>query len=836
MRSLRQTATAVRSGQSRNFGLWGTSLAAMCVAGVASAQVVEGDVFVLPTVDVETTEVTPTPAPVARAPRQAAAPRRVAAPAAPQVCTPELTGQPVCAAEDSARAQAAADAKAAADASAAAAAQARAGNNPYAAPNAGLRAQTLSIGKLPGEVRDMPRTVTAVTKEALETTGTTSVRELARSTPGISLGFGEGGNAFGDNLYIRGFKANNDVYVDGVRDPGTGVRETFNTEQVEVLKGPAGTVGGRGTTGGALNIATKTPQDVDFTQVSTMLTDAGTKRVTIDANRVVDDKFSYRLNGMLQDGEVAGRDAVVDDREGLSGAVRYKVSDALTLEGDYTYTRIEQTPDWGVPFITPDDSAPTAGLPTGPITEFGVDRDTFYGVKGRDYQNASSKVATGRAIWEIGNGMTLTNTLRTSSAINDYILTAPSSVDDNGSINPDDWTASLSFKSRYQETEVIADELELTGKSTLGGVDHSYVAGLHLSEERVATYGYDNLMSEDYQAPGGARGCVVSVTNPAPIAAGCWSGESAVLADGHTNTSVRTTSAYLLDTVTLTDKWAVNGGVRVDHYEVERDSYDGDGAVTSLSRTDTMWNWNGGVTYKPQKPLTVYGAIATSTNPMGQEIAAGGGFYGGLDDGGATLAPEVNTSLEVGVKYEYARDLLLTAALFRTTKDNAREDIGGRGNSVTYDSLKYQVQGLELGVAGKVHDKVGLYGGLVLMDTEVLDSKDPDAIGESVPNIASTQFNLLATYDVSDDLMLGLQSNYIGKRDLGSTYANGNTLPDSWSFDVVGSYAVTDNTDVRFGVTNLTDKTVYDAAYRSGEPFTYVAPGRELWAAVDFKF
>lgn len=66
-----------------------------------------------------------------------------------------------------------------------------------------------------GPLEDNPRTVTAITQEALETTGTTSVRELARSTPGISLGFGEGGNSFGDNIYIRGFKANNDTYTDG---------------------------------------------------------------------------------------------------------------------------------------------------------------------------------------------------------------------------------------------------------------------------------------------------------------------------------------------------------------------------------------------------------------------------------------------------------------------------------------------------------------------------------------------------------------------------------------------------------------------------------------------
>ncbi|MGO4916968.1 TonB-dependent receptor [Pseudogemmobacter sp. W21_MBD1_M6] len=825
MRSFRNTTAVSRR---TNSGLLGATLTAACLAGAASAQTASDDVFVLPTVDVETTEVAPTPVRAPQTLRRAASPRST--PAAPQLCTPDFAGTPVCAAEDAAASEAAA-----AEARTAAA-KARAGNDRYADPNAALKADTLSIGKLPGKVRDMPRTVTAVTKEALETTGTTSVRELARTTPGISLGFGEGGNAFGDNLYIRGFKANNDVYVDGVRDPGIGVRETFNTEQVEVLKGPAGTIGGRGTTGGALNIATKKPQDLDFTQFGTMLTDAGTKRTTFDVNRVMDDRFAVRLNGLLQDGEVAGRESVQDDREGLAAAARYKLTDTVTLEGDLTYTKVEQTPDWGVPFIAPVDEANALGLPTGPVTEFGVDRDIFYGVKGRDFQDASSTVATGRLIWEIDNGMTLSNTLRASSAINDYILTAPSSVDDNGSTNPADWTTSLSFKSRYQETEVLANELELTGKSTLGGVDHSYVLGLHLSEERVATYGYDNLTSEDYLPPAGARGCVVSVIDPDPIAAGCWSGESASLAAGHTDTRVRTASIYALDTVQLSEKWAVNGGVRVDHYDVKRDSDNGAGTVTSYGRKDTMWNWNAGVTYKPQVALTFYGAVATSTNPMGQEIASGGGFYGGLDENGQALAPEKNTSLEVGVKYEYARNLLLTAALFRTTKDNAREDIGGRGNSVTYDTLRYQVQGLELGVAGKVHDRLGLYGGLVLMDSEILESQDPNALGKKVPNIAGAQLNLLATYDVTKDLMLGLQTNYVGDRALGGTYANGKTLPEHWTFDIVGSYHLADTTEIRFGVTNATNQTVYDAAYRSGEPFTYVAPGREIWAAVNFTF
>ncbi len=749
-----QTVRRARTGT--NTSLLGASLSLACFAGVAYGQTAAEGVIVLPTVDVETTQA---PAPVATpAPRRAAQPTRRAAttPPAPQVCTPELAGTQVCAAEEAA--ERAATAEAAADAEAAA--RARAGTNPNADPDAPFKADRLTNAKLPGEVLDTPRTVTAITQETIETRGTTSIRQLARSTPGISLGFGEGGSSFGDNLYIRGFKANNDIYVDGVRDPGISIHETFNTEQVEVIKGPAGSVGGRGTTGGTLNIATKKPQDVDFYDFSTKLTSAGTVRQTFDLNWGEYQKLQFRLNGMLQDGEVEGREDLIDDRKGLSGALRYRLTDRVTFEGDYTYTKIEQTPDWGVPFITDGDPSDGIDIDEGPVTDLGVDRDTFYGITDRDFQEVEQKVATGRLIWDLSPGMTLTNTLRASRSINDYILTAPSSVNDNGSNDADDWTVGLSFKSRYQETEVLSNDLELTGRGDWFGASHDWIIGLGLSEERVKYTGYDNLQSEDYLPPAGQRGCTVSVVDPDPSA--CWAGASPSRGDDFTRTRVRTSSLYALDTITLSPQWILNGGLRVDRYDIERDSGD-----TDLSRVDTMWNGNLGVTWKPRADLSFYAAAATSTNPMGQEIAAGGSFYGGLDSGGEDLAPERNTSFELGAKYELNDHLLLTAALFHTTKANAREDVGPRGATVTSDGLKYSVSGLELGVSGKLSERIGLFGGAVFMNSEVLESDVEGAEGDAIANIAHQQFNLLATYDVTSDLMLGMQANYTGERDLG---------------------------------------------------------------------
>ncbi|KHA51220.1 TonB-dependent receptor [Sulfitobacter geojensis] len=802
----------------------GASLAMACLTTGAAAQ--DADLIILPPVDVETTEAKP-PVRQAAKPRHAA-PRRAAT---PTVCTPALAGTPVCAEEEAAeRARIEAQERAVAQARAEADAKAAAGGSSYADPSSPFKANTLANSRMPGPLKDNPRTVTAITQEVLETTGTTSVREIARSTPGISLGFGEGGNSFGDNIYIRGFKANNDVYTDGVRSPGTGIAETFNTEQVEVAKGPAGTVGGRGTTGGALDIISKSPQDIDFTRTITTVTDASTVRQTLDTNKVINDRVQLRFNAMLQDGEIAGRDSLKDDRKGAAMALRFKATDALTLEGNLSYTKIEQTPDWGVPYVNNE----ALGL-VGPVTEFGVDRNTFYGVPGRDFQIAEETVATAKATYEFDNGLTLTNTFRASESLNDYILTAPSRLIDNGSTNPEDWQAGLSFKSWNQETDVLANVLELSGDAEFAGATHKFVFGLAASQEKITKLGYSNLSSEDYEPPAGQRGCTVSVINPNPIGDGCWSGEAAQLGTEATSTKVTTTSLYALDTISLSSRLTVNGGLRLDMYDIERSGGSGDSAY-SLSREDTLVNWNLGATYALTDRLNVYGAAATSSNPMGQELEAGGGFYGGLDANGSNLAPEENTSFEVGAKFSLNPNLLLTAALYQTTKDNAREDIGPRGATVSYDTLKYRVRGLELGVAGKVNDRLSLFGGANFMDSKILESQNSESVGLSLANIAHEQFNILATYQVTDKLMLGGRLNYQGAIDLGSTGANGKSLPSAWTVDLLGEYEVADNAAIKMGITNVADKTVYDAGYRSGTPFTYVAPGREISISYEMKF
>ena len=122
--------------------------------------------------------------------------------------------------------------------------------DPYADPAAPYKADRVQAsGKFPEPLLNTPKTITVLTREVLQDKNITSLREIGRSTAGVTLGSGEGGNAFGDRFFIRGFDARNDVFIDGIRDPAVSIRENFFIEQIEILRGPASSYAGRGTAG-----------------------------------------------------------------------------------------------------------------------------------------------------------------------------------------------------------------------------------------------------------------------------------------------------------------------------------------------------------------------------------------------------------------------------------------------------------------------------------------------------------------------------------------------------------------------------------------------------------
>src|SRR6185369_13638063 len=169
------------------------------------------------------------------------------------------------------------------------------------------KANQLASPKLPEPIVNTPRSITVLTQEVLRDKDATTLKDALRTTPGITIGTGEGGNAFGDRFFIRGFDARNDIFVDGIRDPGVSIRENFFTEQIEILRGPASSYAGRGTAGGAINIVTKQAGHAHFYNAETTFGTDHTKRVTLAVNQVISPTFSIRTGGMFQDANVAGR-------------------------------------------------------------------------------------------------------------------------------------------------------------------------------------------------------------------------------------------------------------------------------------------------------------------------------------------------------------------------------------------------------------------------------------------------------------------------------------------------------------------------------------------------
>ena len=394
---------------------------------------------------------------------------------------------------------------------AATAAQGPASRDPYADPAAPYKADRLSSSsKFPMPILDTPKSITVLTKEVLEDKKATTLREVGRTTAGITLGTGEGGNAFGDRFFIRGFDARNDIFIDGVRDPAVSIRENFFTEQVEILRGPGSSFAGRGTTGGAINIVTKQARDQNFYEAETTLGTDRTKRITLDVNQVIDPTLSIRVNGMGQDANVAGRNYIFDDRWGGLAAVKWTPTNDIKVTANYIHTDLNALPDFGVPYFRP--STLTQGAP---FTEVGVPRNNFYGFVNRDFQKTKQDIGTLNAQYDVNNAVSVTNKFRVERSVLNYLGTLPEGpVITNP--NPLLWTVSANPQSRYQVTDVIANQTEGVFKFDTGPWRNYAVAGVEISRETISRNSYTGLTSE--ALPGGFNGngslAGVNIFNP----------------------------------------------------------------------------------------------------------------------------------------------------------------------------------------------------------------------------------------------------------------------------------------------------------------------------------
>src|ERR1700728_1513331 len=362
--------------------------------------------------------------------------------------------------------------------------------DPYADPAAPYKADRLAPPKFSEPIANTPKSITVLTREILDDKDATSLKDVARTTPGVTIGTGEGGNAFGDRFFIRGFDARNDVFVDGIRDPAVSVRENFFTEQIEILKGPSSTIDGRGTTGGALNIVTKqATTDASFYNADSRFTSDPGKRVTFDVNQVITPTLAIRMDGMWQNSNISERDFTTDDRWGGLAAVKWTPTDTVTVTANYIHTYLWSQPDFGVPYDT---------VAKEPVTSVGVPRDTYYGFVNRDFQIAQQDIGTVNAERRGNDFLTVSNKIRDERSVLNYIGTIPEQSTGSASNpcnsmggnftnpNPASWLVCLNPTSRYQVTDVLADQTSATIKLDTGPVRNTIVTGTELPREAVS--------------------------------------------------------------------------------------------------------------------------------------------------------------------------------------------------------------------------------------------------------------------------------------------------------------------------------------------------------------
>src|SRR3569833_2164686 len=230
------------------------------------------------------------------------------------------------------------------------------------------------LNVLPPTVQDAPQAINVIGQEQMRQQGVTSLEQALRNVPGITVSIGEGGTLAGDQFKIRGFDAKDDVYLDGLRDFGAYARDSFNYEEVQVLKGPSGLMFGRGTTGGAINTISKTPFLMDRYSAALLGGNGVHLRATTDLNYAFSDTGAVRMNLMYTDTGVVDRDVVHATRWGIAPTLSLGLGTATQWSLAYMHQHTGAIPDYGLVVAQRPGQ-----LSAEPVSEYGVPRNTFTG-------------------------------------------------------------------------------------------------------------------------------------------------------------------------------------------------------------------------------------------------------------------------------------------------------------------------------------------------------------------------------------------------------------------------------------------------------------------------
>lgn len=652
------------------------------------------------------------------------------------------------------------------------------------------RINTLN-SRLP-DVRDAPQSISIIPREIIEQQAASTLNDVLRNVSGISMAAGEGGGGpGGDNLTLRGFGARNDIFVDGIRDFASYTRDMFNVEQVEVVKGPASAQTGRGSTGGYINLFSKQPKLATFVTGTASVGAPDYLRGTIDLN-VDGSQFglgggtALRVNAMYHNADTPGRDQVDNKRWGIAPSIA--VGLGTSTRAILSYFRLEQhnQSDYGIPFI-PNTTTNPLLMPyiNRPAP---VDYDNYYGLTERDYEHTIANIATFALEHDISSDIRIANSTRFGHSTRDSIFSAPRLLNTTSTL------ITPQIQSRDTVDKVLFNQTNLFAKFDTGQVRHDAIIGFEISDERSR----NQLRSVTVGTP-------TDLFDPDPERP--WVGTIVDLPGEVVRASAKSVAAYAFDTVHFSDRFLLTGGLRWEHYKSKFSPAPSQvtSTVGNIDRTDNNVTWRLGATYKPIPSLSLYAGAGTSVNPSVENMTQ---TTPTLAVG--ALQPERSKTYEIGAKWDgFHGKLLVTTALFRTEKTNART-AGLPGDPPTVLDGKQRVDGFEFGATGRITEHWQLVASYTYLDSEVKDSNTPAEVGSRLANVPKHSGSLWTLYTLPHGIEVGGGVRYVSARYTNVNQTTRRKAEDYWVADATVGYDINSETTVRANVFNIFDQRYAD--------------------------
>jgi catecholate siderophore receptor len=716
--------------------------------------------------------------------------------------------------------------------------------NPYAEPGVPYKARVSGDARRTEPLAETPATISVLTQTQIKESGKTDLRDIVGAQPGITIGTGENGNAFGDRYIIRGQEARSDVFIDGLRDPGMTTRESFAVEQVEITKGPSSTYAGRGSSGGTINsISKRASSDYDFTTLELGLGTDDFRRITLDSNLPLGERAAFRANLLHGDAEVPDRGPAERERDGAALSATFAPTDRFDVIADYYFLDASGSADLGT-YIVPNGGRPVADVPVYQQDE--------------DFLETTARIGTLRLNHAVSDTFRIENAARHGTTDNGYVLTGTRGGTRNANDPQAPGAPTLTFSTHqgWQEVEYFVDQLNGYWDTQFAGREHHIVLGAEYSDIQVVNgvFAVTNTGTPNCLTGGGAGSpgfCGLDANGQVVPNINRLLGRNIVRGSFDSDYSIDTFSLYALDSFELSDRLSFTVGLRWDDFDYRNTLRNNQGVLTVYDYSDSLWNGNAGLLYDVSDNGKIYVAYATASDINGGESDLGGNCgYGGLCGSTEQVAlskPETVENIELGSKWNlFDEKLLATAAVFQITKDDVMESVGSAYETLgTLNTGKNRVRGIEVGLSGNLTPQLSAQFGASFTESEVLQAFTANQIGKVLSNYADDKAFLQLRYQLTPALSFGGSATYssetfAGQPDSAAGF-NATTgeysyrVPSYTTFDAFANYAFSETLELRLNVGNVFDKDYYLATYRSGA-FTYIGDARDAQLTLSAQF